>query len=407
MSEEKQNKPDWFRRFGIWCSGASTEALYQCTTEWNKFAINGYVILMTAVLSFVSGSYFLSFVFPESNWKAPIAFGVIWAFLIFTLDRAIVVSIKKTGKFSNEFWQAFPRFILAIFIGVVIATPIELRLFEPEIKAKIADDNLKRQEELIMRGLHIDSIARHNIEQQIIGLRKQYNLAALESAEKEKYQKYDELDKQRIQEAEGTGGTKKQGKGPVYKEKMESFNIAKKEWETARDALQKATDEYNAAVSKIPPISPTSIPDEQKKETDGVEARVKTLYRLSELHWFLTLLFILIECLPVITKLMNKRGPYDATLERIEYAKMIEQKEIISLLNSEINEKLTRAEEAAKLAGETMIKSKKAKLDTELATNEAILKTIAEYQQEIALKALEKWREEELAKIKVEITGID
>jgi hypothetical protein len=41
----------------------------------------------------------------------------------------------------------------------------------------------------------------------------------------------------------------------------------------------------------------------------------------------------------------------------------------------------------------------KEKLDTELRNNKIILDKIAECQQELALLSIEKWREEELAKI--------
>jgi uncharacterized membrane protein len=151
MSEkdtEKINKPSWHQHFGIWCSGACPSIIRECPTAWNNYAIQGYVILMTALLSFVSGSYFLSFVFPEQSWGVPTAFGTVWAYLIFTLDRSIIVSMKKTGVFRQEVIIALPRFILAIYIGIVIATPIELKLFENEIFAKV-EENSKIRRELI------------------------------------------------------------------------------------------------------------------------------------------------------------------------------------------------------------------------------------------------------------------
>ena len=46
-----------------------------------------------------------------------------------------------------------------------------------------------------------------------------------------------------------------------------------------------------------------------------------------------------------------------------------------------------------------MLQKQKDKLETELRNNKIILDKIAEYQQELALMAIEKWRAEELAKI--------
>lgn len=97
---------------------------------------------------------------------------------------------------------------------------------------------------------------------------------------------------------------------------------------------------------------------------------------------------------------MNKRGSYDETLERIEYEKMIEQKEIISRKNSEINELLRQSEDAAKLNAEVKMKAEKYKLDAELQGNKAILDDIAKKQQELAKIAIDKWYKEEKDKLK-------
>lgn len=113
----------------------------------------------------------------------------------------------------------------------------------------------------------------------------------------------------------------------------------------------------------------------------------------------ITLLFLTIELAPILTKLITKRGPYDEILDRTEYEKMVEQKELISRKNSEINEILIKAEEAAKLRGDIFVQTQRIKLDAELKNNKEITDKIAEYQLEIALLAIEKWREEERAKV--------
>jgi hypothetical protein len=396
MLEEKaevKRKPSLFSRFGIWCSGASTEALYQCPTEWNKFIINGSIILMTAILSFVSGSYFLSFVFPEQGWKLPVAFGVIWAFLIFTLDRSIIVSIKKTDVFWQEFKQGFIRIVLAFFIGLVIATPIELKLFEKEIQAKMIE--IQKAQTTVAHGQN-EGIFAKDIE------RIDKELGDITEKEKEIRNRRDRLYEEFKAEAEGTGGTGKVGKGPVYTEKKEEFDKIDAEWRKLSTQLDSKRDEKETLIKKIDEMDNDDTGT--ISQVDGPEIRIKALYQLSGLHWFITLLFILIECLPVITKLMNKRGPYDEILECLEYEKLIEQKEIISRKNSEINELLKQAEEAAKLNVDIKSKIEKEKADATLRTNKKILDNLAKKQEELALMALGKWFEVE--KTKVETTYI-
>ncbi|GHU13233.1 hypothetical protein FACS189441_0290 [Betaproteobacteria bacterium] len=75
---------------------------------------------------------------------------------------------------------------------------------------------------------------------------------------------------------------------------------------------------------------------------------------------------------------------------------MVEQKEIISRKNSEINALLIQAEEAAKLNAEVRMKADKDKLDVELQGNKAILDDIAKKQQELAKMAIAKWYKEEM-----------
>lgn len=391
-------RPNILKRFFIWCSGASTDALYLCPTEWNKFSIIGATIFITAILSFVSGSYFLSYVFTdkmtgyvEVNWLQSIAFGLIWAFLIFTLDRSIIVSIKKTDIFWQEFRQGIIRIILAIFIGVVIATPIELKLFRPEIINKVEDNNRKDYEKVI--------------EQTNVNLNKELQPLQIQLSKLEKIRnEYYKADSICTIEIEGLSATGKIGKGPAWREKENTRLEKKAEWDKVKsdyDAIQLKISQITQGIKTETPKVNTNIND-KKNQNYGVEQSVKALYQLSGLHWFITLLFILIECLPVISKLMSKRGPYDEILDRIEYVTMVEQKEVISQKNSEINELLIKAEEAGKLKGETFIQSQKDKLDAELKNNKIILDKIAAYQQEIALLHIENWYKTE--KVKAEST---
>ena len=57
--------------------------------------------------------------------------------LIFNLDRYIVSTIGKgdgTQKITVEEWKlAAPRLLMAILLGFVISTPLELKIFETEI----------------------------------------------------------------------------------------------------------------------------------------------------------------------------------------------------------------------------------------------------------------------------------
>ncbi|MGB0789697.1 MAG: DUF4407 domain-containing protein, partial [Marinirhabdus sp.] len=126
-----------------------------------------------------------------------------------------------------------------------------------------------------------------------------------------------------ISEAEGTAGTKKLGKGPVYKEKREKHDTEL----AALQALRKTntekisalegqaaalSTEYQAKVAGTQPII---------DGFDGLMARVNALEKLPWLpSFFIFLLFLAIETSPIIAKLLSPKGPYDLKLAEREGA---------------------------------------------------------------------------------------
>jgi hypothetical protein len=151
------NKPNRIQRFFLLCSGADKEIIYQCSTEWNKYSGIGATIFFTGLLASLSGGYALYTIFrgaPNALTYAML-FGILWGFVIFNLDRFIVSSIKKEGKFRKELLYSSPRIVLAIIISVVIAKPLEVRIFESRIEQQILED--KRQK-LADEKLSIDKL---------------------------------------------------------------------------------------------------------------------------------------------------------------------------------------------------------------------------------------------------------
>ena len=69
-----------------------------------------------------------------------IAAGLIWALVIFNIDRFIVSSTGKgdgTERITfRKLVQALPRLIMAILLGVCISAPLEIRILKPEIDAQ-------------------------------------------------------------------------------------------------------------------------------------------------------------------------------------------------------------------------------------------------------------------------------
>lgn len=302
-----------FKQFFILCSGADQDLLEDCSEgEQTKYVGIGATVFFTAVMAFLASSYALFTVF-DSIYPA-IAFGVVWSLLIFNLDRFIVSTIRKRDQFGSEFLQATPRIILAVIIAIVISKPLEIKIFEKEIntvllkeKNAMALANKKEVANYFKSDLDKNKVEIDKLKSEITSKEKEVNTL---------YETY-------ITEAEGTAGTKKLGKGPVFKEKIAKHDLAKQELNT----LQKTNLAKIAVMEKN---TKTLQADLDKKVTenqpiidgfDGLMARINALNKLPWLpSFFIMLLFLAIETSPIIAKLLSPKGEYDYKLEDLETA---------------------------------------------------------------------------------------
>ena len=327
------------QRFFIFCSGADTAILNDCSPGENtKYAGIGATVFFTAVMATIAGSYALFTVFD--NVFTAIFFGLIWGLLIFNLDRVIVSTIKKRDDFFAEFLQALPRIILALIIAIVISKPLELKIFEKEISQVILEEKndltLANQDQLALQ--FTPSIDLLNSE--IVQLENQ--VIAKETEVNALYNTY-------IAEAEGTAGSQKLGKGPVYKEKRDKHD-------TELAAL-KLLNENNAVkisaleeeISTITTAYETRVAETQPiiDGFDGLMARVTALNKLPWIpSFFIFLLFLAIETSPIIAKLLSPKGAYDLKLEEQEsglkswVAQQREQQKILVATDLEVNNRV-------------------------------------------------------------------
>jgi len=299
------------QRFFIFCSGADTDILDQCSAgEKTKYAGIGATVFFTAVMAFIASAYALYTVFD--NYFSAVFFGFIWGLLIFNLDRFIVSTIKKRDNFFDEFLQATPRLLLAVIIAIVIAKPLELKIFEKEINQVLLEEKnemtLQNKDQLALQFIP----ATENLQAEIIALKKE--ITDKETSVNALYETY-------IAEAEGRIGTELIGKGPVYKEKRDKHDaelaalqelktINNKKIITAEIQIASLSNEYTTKVLETQPVI---------DGFDGLMARVNALNKLPWLpSLFIFLLFLAIETSPILAKLLSPKGTYDIKLEEQE-----------------------------------------------------------------------------------------
>jgi hypothetical protein len=144
--------------FLIFCSGSDRGLIDQCpNSERNKFASIGATVFLTGLLAAISSGYALYTIFRGEEYAiiSAIFFGLLWSLVIFNLDRYIVSSLRKEGNWKKELLYATPRFVIAILISLVIAKPLEVRIFASRIEQQILEDKRQKLED---EKLSIDKI---------------------------------------------------------------------------------------------------------------------------------------------------------------------------------------------------------------------------------------------------------
>jgi hypothetical protein len=299
--------------FFVFCSGADKSLLNGCSEgEQTKYIGIGATVFFTALMAFIASSYALFTVFDNSY--IAIGFGLVWGLLIFNLDRFVVSTIRKREHFKSEFLQASPRIILAIIIAIVISKPLEIKIFEKEINTVLLKEKnaMALQNKNEVTNYFQNDLNKNKAETELLK-------AEIARKEKEVNSLYDTY----IAEAEGTKGSMKIGKGPVFKEKIAKHDLASAELEALRKTnLAKITLNEQRAITLQADL------DQKVKNSqpiiegfDGLMARINALNKLPLVpSLFIMLLFLAIETSPIFAKLMSPKSEYDFKLEDLETA---------------------------------------------------------------------------------------
>ena len=309
------------RKFLWWCAGAHQDLLKQFPSEHAKHSGLGGVLLATFVLASIAAGYAIYTVFD--NWLYAIGFGIIWGLIIFNFDRFLVSTMRKYGiSKRKQLWMAVPRLALALLIGFTIARPLEMKIFEKEINVKMTENmhkKIQRNDSL----LALENEAQINdatAERQRLITRKD----AIEDTLHKLQQAY-------VQEADGTGGSGQRGIEDLTHLKMNAFDQVRTQF--GPEVLQ--LERKIAAQDDI--LSNAKANMEQKRQDYATSAatnmgfleRNKALSDLSgeesSVFWsclLISLLIILIEIGPVLSKLIMPIGPYDIALAKEELLQM-------------------------------------------------------------------------------------
>jgi hypothetical protein len=392
------------KHFFLFCSGANTAVLRQCPTEESKYAGIGVTILLTAILASLSGGYALFTVFRS----VPVAmvFGALWGVVIFNLDRVIVSGMRKQKHPAYELVYGLPRILLSILLAVVISRPLELKLFDSEIRNQWMRMQIDARNADVAT-IHLGDSAR------LSTLRAERN--RLQREVEDEQREYGIAETAWIQEREGTAGTRIPGAGPVFKEREEAMNEARRQMEEAETRNRPLILRNDSLIARIRSEQDSLIAQTNtvRGESLGFLNRMEAFGALkkgsSTIHWasiFITLLFIALETAPVMVKLLatlSPYRPYDELLEQHEFEIVEAARQNVRVRRHALKANADRT--ISDHDGETdtelhlATRRNQLRLDTELKANETLMERIADAQVEIAERLVDGWKRTELERV--------
>ena len=370
FGEKRQPGPD--NNFLWWCAGAHQKLLRQFPSEHSKYSGLGAVLLATFVLATLSAGYAIYTVF--GNWLWTIGFAIIWGLIIFNFDRFLVSTMRKYGiSRRKQIMMAIPRIALALLIGVVIARPLEMKIFDKEINVKMTENLHEkiRLNDSLLAMEYKNQLANAESERQRLLGRK----LAIEDTLHNLRTAY-------LQEADGTGGSMQRGIENITRLKQDAFNLARNQFAPELSALEQNMKSQDSLMS----TAKASMEDKRKEfektaiANMGFLERNKALSDLSQqeasVFWaslLISMLIILIEIGPVLSKLIMPLGPYDIALAK---------EELLNMANEESEIRKDRNERFEK---------RRVYREKQKVMNDQLAEKVTQLQQKNIDKELDKW----------------
>ena len=305
ISQRENYKPSQFSEFLWWFSTAEKELLVDSVVDRNRYKIVGMSVLATWIFASLAWTYFFSTIIDNSFLF--IALGLFMGFIILTIDRALIKGITKFNK--NRFAPLLFRGMLALTIGVFMAQPAILYMFNKEIKLQTSLDNEKKK---MQKRDELDAVYK---------IRKTELVQQKTVLQDELDKKYSDVSKARenyLAETDGSGGTGKIGIKDIAIAKKKEYGKLDEEYQTLLSSYKPKLD----AIDKEQQSIEDSILKEEIQFTsyfnDGFLTRIEALNNLLKnnaalqyRYYLLVTILMLIELMPVISKTLLPSGSYD------------------------------------------------------------------------------------------------
>ncbi len=327
---KERKEANWVTKMFWWLSGADPKILdHSPYSDHVKYFGLGGIVLATGVLAALSGGYAFYTVFsstpidsavssidPYALFQAAI-FGLIWGLIILNLDRFIISSSgigDGSGRITKKtLIHASPRIFMAVVLSIVIAAPLELRIFESEIEAELF--KMQKEQLLVLNEITNTEYAQRVDEVAVKRTNLENAITQQEELIKAQEIKYQEEIAGRVSGIPGAGSAAKSIR--VYLDEVLKPDLAQlkvtNEPQIAKLWLQ--TDYLKAEKVQAYAINKTQV-----QKMDGLLQRLMIAHKIAgwKLTWLIRLIFIVIETAPILFKMMMRNEVYEALHENLK-----------------------------------------------------------------------------------------
>jgi len=273
-----------------------------------------------------------------------------WGVAILSLDRLFVVSLTRGGSALGQLFRAFPRLLLALLMGFVISTPLVLQIFRPDIRHQIT-------------VMHDQAAAAYYEQASTNPLAKQ---VAADQAEVNK-------DLAALGQAQS---------GEQAAALRQEVSAAEQELQADQAAQEQQTRAFTTA----------------NQDNTGLLIRLQALdaitadnAALAAAWWLLVALLVVIECTPILIKMLLNLGPVSI------YERMLADEEETQLQVAKHNRALRRDLQIR--AAEAMAAGERMVLAGWQADIPDVAQDIIATRRRVEAERLRKWEEDQMLRL--------
>jgi len=294
----------------VFLSGSDKDILKECKMrgEHIKHAMYGALILIPAILGFVSMSYAVSTIS-----KQPYIYlfaGALWGFTVMVIDRFIVSSYRKIPlNEDSDFWHhlfgtwgaVLSRIILAAVIGIAVGHPLVLWYFDDVIQ-----DELRKEKIVNYQGFE------NSAQNKVKNINSEYQKTRM---------KWEEANVLFLQEMNGVSGglaSGRAGYGTLAKRAESHVNLYKSQLDSLQNIMKfenaKAKSEVDKNKKNLDAINVGYMSKDQALEN----LKKKKGWEITGKQYFIIFCFVLLDTIVVVLKAGLRPGPYDYMLTEKE-----------------------------------------------------------------------------------------